>query len=568
MAAMEPSRSHPSRRPLLLCLLAVAVLTIGQTTQPAEVEPIAAEATASPATAPSLGPGVPSGANVAIVRIEGLIYDFTLESLQRRVDRAIDEGASMIVLELDTPGGVVTSALKISKYLKSLQVPTVAWVNTEAYSAGIMIASACDAIVMAPASATGDCAPIVPGTDLEPTERAKALSPILAEFRDSARANDYDYVLFHAMCVLGVEVFEIEHKQTGDRRMVNAIDYRVMVDGMSLQAAAQQRTGLFGLGKPTTPDPGAPSLDEATEADRGQWTFIRKVHDGATLLTLPQSEAVEVGLAKSDKIRTVTDLKTFLGAASITRVGQTWSEDLAGWLTSPAVRAILILALLLGAYVEFQTPGLGAAGAVAMIALIALIGAPFLVGLAEIWHLVIFFVGFLLLLVEVFVTPGFGVLGVSGLVLMLAGLILSIVPTTGQGWMPLPARATMDVLRASAAWTLVGLIASLLGFYFLTKYFSNIPILNRLVLTAAQPAGAGATTTAVSGDDAVGSGEIAVGDRGTTLSPLRPTGRASFGDHQIDVVSAGQWIQAGQAVRVVEIHGNRIVVDLAEPATA
>ncbi len=180
---------------------------------------------------------LPSGSDIAVIPVSGLIYDFTFESLERRVDKALDGGASLIVIVLDTPGGVVTSALKISKYIKTLNVPTVAWVHNEAYSAGIMLAAACDEIVMAKASATGDCAPIVPGMNLEPTERAKALSPILAEFRDSANANGYDYAMFHAMCVLGVEVYLVEKDDgSGERRLVNQADYAVMVLGASTQS--------------------------------------------------------------------------------------------------------------------------------------------------------------------------------------------------------------------------------------------------------------------------------------------------------------------------------------------
>ncbi|MEM6459848.1 MAG: hypothetical protein AAF710_10720, partial [Planctomycetota bacterium] len=151
-----------------LLLIALAFLA-GQAPPPPEVSEAvpgqgAGEAeeasSASSSTAPTRPrvSSLPSGANVAIIPVRGVIYDFTYESLQRRVDRAVNSGASVIVLEIDTYGGVVTAALDIAKYLKDptrVPVPTVAWVNNKAYSAGIMIASACDEIVMAPASATG-----------------------------------------------------------------------------------------------------------------------------------------------------------------------------------------------------------------------------------------------------------------------------------------------------------------------------------------------------------------------------------------------------------------------------
>lgn len=512
------------------------------------------------------GGGFPGNAQVAVIRVEGLIYDFVLESLERRVERAVAAGASVIVIELHTPGGLVTSALAISKYLKGLNVPTLAWINNEAYSAGIMIASACDAIVMAPSSATGDCAPIMPGQNLEPTERAKALSPILAEFRDSADANDYPYVLFHAMCVLGVRVYDVEHKQSGRRRLVNAVDYRVMVEGASMEAAARG-TQVFGF--QLRPDePGAPSLDTATQEDRGQWRLVQQVHDGQTLLTLTQSEAVELGLARSDAIRELSDLQDFLGAARVERVRQTWSESLSGWLTSPAVRAVLILALLLGAYVEFQTPGLGLPGTVALLALIALVGAPFVIGLAEVWHLVLLAAGFALLVVEIAVLPGFGIFGITGIALMLMGLVLSVVPTGGDGWVPLPDPAVMDRLRQSALWTLLGLVGAIAGVAAVTRSLEHVPLLNRLVLSEAQraasAAGAGMAAVHVAGDEDLGGGRLTVGAAGRTLTSLRPTGRARFGEQEVDVTTTGQWLEPGQPVRIAEISGNLILVDAIE----
>ncbi|MEM9883605.1 MAG: hypothetical protein AAF800_11875, partial [Planctomycetota bacterium] len=136
----------------------------GQTPEPPDTSAPEAPEADAPSAGPSTAPtrprvsSLPSGANVAVIPVRGVIYDFTYESLQRRVDRAVNNGASVIVLEIDTYGGVVTAALDIAKYLKDptrVPVPTVAWVNNKAYSAGIMIASACDEIVMAPASATG-----------------------------------------------------------------------------------------------------------------------------------------------------------------------------------------------------------------------------------------------------------------------------------------------------------------------------------------------------------------------------------------------------------------------------
>ncbi|MFW6059915.1 MAG: NfeD family protein [Phycisphaeraceae bacterium] len=567
---------------------------------PAEEEaaPDAAEApapSAPPAAGQSRrGSALPSGANVAIIRIEGTIYDFTLESLERRVERALNQGASIIVLELDTPGGVVKSALDISKYIKTIPVPTVAWVNNEAYSAGILIGSACDQMVMSPASATGDCAPILPGSDLPPTERAKQLTPILEEFRDNARDNGYDYSLFHAMCVLGVELYYIENPTTGERRLVNQADYRVMVGGMSIDEANEDvrrsvrgsGTGLSSLfrgqsgsGGQTQWDIAVPNCEIATAQARGQWQPVSqlpsgatlpqgRVHDGRTLLTLNQTRAEDISLSQAT-ISNATQLSQHFKAGNVQHVGQTWSENLAGFLVNPIVRAVLVIALLLGLFFEFQSPGLGLGGAVAGVALLALLGAPFVVGMAEWWHVLVFFIGLGLLITELAFVPGFGVLGITGLIMMFAGLVLSAVPS-GGGTPGVPGPQTWNEVVESAIFLLVGVFLSFVGIYVIARQFGNVPLLNRLVLDAAQQraevsagaamAGAGPMLS-VSGDEMLGEGRIQVGDTGTVTTGLRPSGRAEIDGQIVDVVSYGQWIQPGQQVRVVEVHGNRIVVD-------
>lgn len=538
----------------------------------------------------ALPPSFAAGARAAVIRVEGLIYDFTLESLQRRIDRAVADGATVIVLELNTPGGVVTSALKISKYVKTLQVPTVAWVNPEAYSAGIMIAAACDMIVMAPAAATGDCAPIVPGQELAETERAKALTPILEEFRDSARANGYDYSLFHAMCVLGVELYYIENAETGEKRLVNQYDYKVMVGGASVDEAIEQARrgvqagtaasggGAGGASADLAFQAGAARPEVATDEQRGRWKPIEQLpsgavlpkgrfHDGTTLLTLNQTRAGDIGLSRSDRIRTLADLQTFLAANAVVVTHTTWSEGLAGYLVHPVARMILIGLLLLGAYVEYQAPGTFIGGTVALLALVILLGAPFIVGLAEVWHLLAFLVGFVLLMIELFVTPGFGVLGVLGILLMLTGLVLAVVPTTGSGPMPMPAPQTWDMLQQSILFTLIGFLAGGIGFMFLARHFGSIPGVNRLILRnptlAPVPLGPDGQplSVPVQGDEAIGGGTLRVGTVGRVTSFLRPIGRAEFNGRLADVVSDGQWIEPGREVRIVEVAGNRVLVE-------
>lgn len=599
-------------RSLLWMMLAVLVIAQTGPTAPEVDAPPSSDTSAAPAvnqpatpaspTAPTVSKArslsasnivLPSGSDIVVIPVSGMIYDFTLVSLERRVDMALNSGASMIVIELDTPGGIVTSALKISKYIKGLPVPTVAWVHNEAYSAGIMLSAACDEIVMSPVSSTGDCAPIAPGISLAPTERAKILSPILEEFRDSARSNGYDYAMFHAMCVLGVELYLVEKDDgSGEQRLVNQVDYEVMVNGKSTseikpQAAPPASSNTTPGAAATQPTPGTISIDvgapglTVTDTERGLWVGVEvlpsgdkapggMVHDGTTLLTLNQTRAQDIGLSKAS-IATQQALKQQYQAANIAAIPVTWSEGVAAVMTSWWMRAILVVVFLLGAYIEIQAPGLSLPGAIAGIALIALIGAPFVIGLAEVWHILMFLIGFILVIIEVVFLPSFGLLGIGGLMMMFMGVVLAVVPTgsgfdgQGAGWLPPP--EMQGKLVASMFTTLLALLASGVGFYYITKHFGKIPGLNRLILDTEQPSGAavGVDVTGrsihVSGDEVLGAGVAKVGLAGETTCDLRPSGTAKFGEHIIDVVSVGPFIGAGQPVKIVEIHGNRIVVD-------
>lgn len=548
---------------------------------PAAVDQAAARAeiTVRPATisnalladAPDLSHVVGSAATVAVIRIEGMIYGFTLESLQRRVRRARELGADVIVLDMDTPGGTVDSALKISRFVKSMPETTVAWVNPTAYSAGILIASSCDMLLMSTHAATGDCAPIVPGQNLEPTERAKALSPLLAEFRDNAKSNDYPYVLFHAMCVLGVKIYRIRHDQTGEVCYVNEADYRFMVGGKSDLDASPAEAGGATTRPGSLTGVGAVSQTVTNPSDRRAWVLddgegkLSPIsHDGQTLLTVTQDDALALGLAEAI-VDSESELKTYLEAGKVVRIAPTWSELLAGVLTHPIVRGALMLALVMGAYMEFQSPGLGAPGLVAVLALITLIGAPFLIGLSEVVWVLLFFFGVAMVVVELLLIPGFGLIGFGGLICITASLIMQIVPMDAEPSriIPSPSPGTGDVMVKSAAWMLSGLIGGVVGVYYLAKHFGSIPMLNRLVLNndAALVAVDGIDAT-LSGAEVLGAGEVQVGQCGRVVTQLRPSGTVEINGRLVDVSSRGDWIESGRVVKVVDIQGNRIAVEL------
>ena len=561
----------------LVLLLAQPGVLYGQADAPAVETPAGAATPIPPAPAtaaatPTARRGgfntLPSGANVAVIPVRGNIYDFTLQSLQRRVQRALAQGATAIVLEIDTNGGLVTAALDIAKYLKDpteVPVPTIAWVHPKAYSAGILIGSACDQIVMAPSSATGDCAPIMPLRELAATERAKAYSPIAAEFKSSAAAAGYTYATFHAMCVLGVELYLIEDPATGERLVVNQADYTIMVEGNddALKTSLSVNNG-------NEPGINAVSPNEATTTDVGQWKPVEtlpsgasaprgRIHDGNLLFTADAVLAADIGLSKAT-LGNDAAIQGHLNAASVFRVKQSWSENAAGFLTSLWVRVVLVLVLVLGVGLELASPGLGVPAALALIAAVGLFGAPMVIGLAELWHVILFVVGLGLVALELATAITAGALLVVGVLLMLVALVLSVVPTGPGG---LPAGGTGADLLASAGYMVVALGAGFVGLVALTHHLGRIPGFDRLVLADA-PNTHGAPTTPLDGADRLGH-NVKVGDRGVVVSTLRPGGTARFGDSpdEVDVVSSGGFTDAGTEVVVIEVGKFEVVVEAA-----
>ncbi len=515
--------------------------------------------------------GIPVDASVAIVPVRGEIYEFPQESFERRVEEALDRGAEVIVVELDTPGGLAMSTIAMSKFIRRIEKPTVAWINDDAYSAGSVLAVACDQIVMSPASTIGDTAPIVPGMgSLSSTERDKMLKPLLEVMTNSALHNGYDYAVLEAMCTHGPQVYLIENDKTGERRAVNQVDYAIMVNADDPNSVVtkmkQQLDKLF-----SSDHYHQPNSTVARPGDEGQWKPVTTVgqfhfpeglvHDGKSLLTIGEAKAVAIGLAQDGDIRNDDDLRKYLDAADTFRVNQHWVESVAYWLTRPLVRAFLILLMLIFGFIEMQAPGLGWAGGIALVCLIALIGAPFLIGLAKVWHLLLVLVGILLILGEVFITPGFGVLGISGLIAVLAGLVLAVVPTEGDNLFTLPGRESLGYLQGSILWTLLGLMLSGVAFFFLTKHFGSVPGLNRLVLRDPPPAAATAGTP-VSGHEDVGDGKVAVGDTGKVVVDCRPSGRVRFESGEVvDVIAVGRMLETGQRVVAIDVSGNRVVVE-------
>jgi len=222
--------------------------------------------------------------------------------------------------------------------------------------------------------------------------------------------------------------------------------------------------------------------------------------------------------------------------------------------------AVLVLIALLGVYIEFNTPGLGLPGLAAVICFVIIVGSKYLTGLANWIEVAVFFLGILLLLVEIFVLPGFGIAGISGLICIVADIFGMLIRNPPDEF-PWPRN---EFAWNDFTWGVIGLALGFAGFivaaWIFSKYLPKARFLSGLILVPGPITKGGempVSMTAAPEDRTKG---VNVGDTGEVLSTLRPTGKVKFDDAIVDVVALAEFIEKGAKVEIVEIHGNRVVV--------
>lgn len=478
-------------------------------------------------------PAIKKPVQAAVIVCKGTIDDGLYKSIKRRTEIALNGGVDYLIYEIETYGGEVASADDISKYFildVAKKAHTVAYVNTEAISAGAMISVSCNDIIMRENTTIGDCAPITLGGKLEGVEREKIESFVRATFARAGEANKYPQALLKAMVTVGTEVYRVKNTVTGQweyfeteqlPKDANAYD----LDGKELIVSSKE------------------------------------------LLTLTASKAQEYGIARA-VVKDVNGVLSFLEkrdgvefSGPPVTLETNWSEEMVRWLNSPTVLGVLVTIALLGLYIEFQTPGVWLPGLVAVLCFVIIVGSKFLTGMANWLDIAVFVTGVLLLLVEVFIIPSFGFVGVIGIIFILAGLFGMLIKTP-PGQIPWPQSDYDWKMFTDQIWAIgLGFLTFLVLAGVLSKYLPKIPVVRRLVLkppdgTAAQ------LSAAVTGQsmDSFVQPAVQAGAKGVTITQLRPAGKAIFEGRRFDVVSRGELIEANKEIIVVLVEGNRIVV--------
>jgi membrane-bound serine protease (ClpP class) len=463
-------------------------------------------------------------AQVGIIEFSGPIDHKLTRFFEERFERARSDGVDLLIIEIDSPGGLKIESLKIARALRDCDwAYTVALISNEAISGGALVSLGCDEIHIDPNAKFGDIGEI--GFDME-TFSWRLIEPKIESYlsrdaRDLAESKGRPADLAEAMVDKDVLVFA---KNKGN------------VDGAPLE---------FKLIRVDDPPPAAP------------WQMVPETGP-ERFLTVSGQRAIELGIAQHASEDRSELLREFGVAQDRVRTYRPTTTDTAVYyLNNPFITGLLVLVGLIALYIEFSSPGIGAGGLVAGLCAALFFWSRFLGGTSGWLEVVLFAAGLVFLLMEIFVIPGFGVAGVSGLALLFASVVLAgqdfTVPQSAEQW---------NETITSILMILCSGFVFLISAAFISRRLHMIPIFNRLVLTPQLPdRGLLAEKT-----DDLGKPipqphpEISVGDWGKTESLLRPAGRAKFAGHSFDVISDGAFVEAGKSVKVLRIHGNIITV--------
>ena len=445
------------------------------------------------------------GGAVYVVPITGTIDLGLAPYLARVLDEAADRDAAAVLLAIDTPGGRLDAVLQMQDALLGSGVRTIAFVDRTAFSAGALVAIASAEIYMAPGAVMGAATPVDGGSGETASE--KVVSAVRKTFKTTAEVRGRDPRVAEAMVDPEVEI-----------------------------------AGLVERGK---------------------------------LLTLTTSEAVAWGYANG----VVADRSALLAAAGLAgaptvETSPSLAEDVVRIITEPLLASLLLIGALLLIVGDVLVGGVGLPALAGVALLAAFFWGHTLAGLAGWEDLALFALGLALIGVEVFVVPGFGVAGVLGLVALLGGLFLALLGRDIRT----PAQIERAGLTVAAAFVAVVLgVAAILALLPRSRRLGGLVLQAQVggalaarrapggwlrwfgdrssVRPAEHPASAGRPS-----DESGGARSLRVGATGVALTDLRPSGVAAIGGRRVDVVTAGDYVGAGEPIEVVRDDGYRRVV--------
>jgi len=451
----------------------------------------------------AIDPSLEGGWKAAQIVLAGPITADAVARARQQIDRAVADGVNFICLRVDSAGGSTEQSLVLANRLAAFdpaRVRTVAYVPRQARGDAALVALACDELVMHPDA--------VLGGEGDASIGGRQANAVAASWREGVA------------------------KQ---REKTWSLPVALVVPGIVVEQATQQGTGRVEYFS---------GEELASRDDRDSWKVGAKVGTGPIQLTGRSAESFGLATHVVDGFDGLVKAYGLTGDIALSEPG--WADRLLDALASPGLAWLLLLIGGAGLYIELHTPGFGLGGFVSMVAFIVYFWSQYLHGTSGWLEVMLFLAGLFCLAAEIFVLPGFGVLGLGGGVLLIASLVLA-----SQSFV-LP---TNDYQIRQLQWSLLGILGaavgvSLLG-VLLRRWLPSAPVLRNVLLEP--PAAADDTLE----EDGL---EELIGMDGTTTTRLAPAGKARIAGRVREVTSDGALIEPGAAVRVVEVRGGRVLV--------
>ncbi|MCM8766263.1 MAG: nodulation protein NfeD [Candidatus Omnitrophica bacterium] len=455
---------------------------------------------------------------IFILPIKGVI-DLGLSGFVKRVVKeAKKENVSLVIVEIDTFGGRLDAVGEIVKSLEELKpIPTKAFISAEAWSAGALISLACEEIYMSPGSSIGSAEPRAIGMGVEEEVKdEKTISALRAKFKATAEANKHNPKLAEAFVDKDVEL-----------KFVSIENKNYILTSEEIE-------------------------EKRKELGEEKIKVIKTITEKGKLLNLTAEEAKELGLAK-EIVSNRKSLLTLLNLEKeeIFEPKPTWSENLVRFLTHPIVSSLLLTLGFLGIIFEIKIPGWGLAGTLGVISLALFFWGHYLVGLANWTEILLFTLAVILIFLEIFVIPGFGIAGISGGILLLVSIFLALIKH------PLHT-PKIELLQAFQV-VVYSFFATLVIILLSINLFPKTGLWRKIILQERETQEGGYTTIDLTQENLIGK-------IGKTITPLRPTGKADFSGKIFDVIAEGEFVEKDKEIEVVSVEGNRIIVKLKEDA--
>ena len=476
-----------------------------------------------------------------VIPIHGEIDRSLVIFLRRSIELAKADEVHTIVFDLDTFGGRVDSALQITTLIGSLSdIRTVAYVTLSpegtgvSWSAGALIAMSCNEIYMAPGTSIGAAAPVTvaPGGAAEPTDE-KTVSAVRTQMAALAEKNGHSRGVALAMVDADIELVEayVDGRLTA-----------VTVTELEALKIESERGNEQQQAAASDSDSDGQTIDEI---ERGA-----VISPSGKLLSLTSGQMERYGISRGSPA-TFEELFARLNVAESdwVRAQRDTADRAVGFFTSGGVTGLLILIGLVALFIEITSPGFGIPGVVALSCFAFIFGGNALLGRVGSVELLLFLLGVVLLIVEIFLIPGFGVVGIGGLVLIASSLFLSRIDF---GWPQFEWQ--WDIVNRNVLLVLGSSIGALVLFIVAAPLARRPFLFRRIAQTATLAPEEGYT---VQGAEEVGH---YLHKRGRVVSTLRPVGRAEIEGEMVTVESEGAFITAGELIEVSRVDGNRIVV--------